>query len=280
MIDIQYFNELKSYTNYLNIALSSALQAGDAILDIYKQSDFQVEMKADNSPLTLADRKSHQIISESLQQTGLPILSEEGKEIPYKVRKNWELFWMVDPLDGTKEFISRNGEFTVNIALIHNHIPVVGIILAPVPDLLYIGIKGDGSHRIAHASKVPSCLEAGNLQNHAELMPLKQSGSKFTAVASRSHSNEKTDAFLESLQKEHGDIEIASKGSSLKFCLIAEGSADVYPRFGPTYEWDTAAGQAIVEAAGGKVAEVGSGRILRYNKQDLLNPGFIAYRSR
>jgi len=264
------------YSNkYLNTALVATFNAGKAILDIYQNGDFQVELKADNSPLTLADRTSHRIISESLLQTGLPILSEEGKEIPYEIRKNWDLFWMVDPLDGTKEFINRNGEFTVNIALINNQLPIAGIIYAPVLDLLYVGFAGKGSFRIVHASKQPSRIDIEHPPQHTEKLPFLRPCPKFTAVASRSHSNENTQSFLEALQREHGEIEIKSGGSSLKFCLIAEGSADVYPRFGPTYEWDTAAGQAIVEAAGGRVYEAGTGKGLKYNKERLLNPEFV-----
>jgi 3'(2'), 5'-bisphosphate nucleotidase len=262
---------------YLNTALTAALKAGKAIMDIYQSGDFQLELKADNSPLTLADKTSHAIISGSLAATGLPILSEEGKEIPYEVRKDWELFWLVDPLDGTKEFIRRNGEFTVNIALISNQLPIAGIIYAPVLNLLYAGLSGKGSVRIADASRLLLQLDFNNLPPQAETLPRVQSDHAFTAVASRSHSNARTQAFFESLRKDHADMELTSKGSSLKFCLIAEGSADVYPRFGPTYEWDTAAGQAIVEATGGRVIESASGGGLRYNKQNLLNPDFIAF---
>ncbi len=267
---------LKTNVKYLNITITAALKAGEAILEIYKQSDFQVEMKADNSPLTIADQKSHQIICGYLLQTGLPLLSEEGKEIPYEARQKWNLFWLVDPLDGTKEFISRNGEFTVNIALINKQSPVAGIIYAPVLDLLYAGISGIGCFRLVQASRNLSGLDVEHLSQRAETLPLKLSRQKFTAVASRSHSNERTQLYLESLRKDHADMEITSKGSSLKFCLIAEGSADVYPRFGPTCEWDTAAGHAIVEAAGGRVMAA-TGRVLHYNKQDLLNPDFIAF---
>ena len=248
-------------------------------MEIYRQSDFQVELKADNSPLTLADRTSHAIISESLAATGLPILSEEGKEISYQTRKNWELFWLVDPLDGTKEFISRNGEFTVNIALIYNQLPIAGIIYAPVLDLLYAGFSGTGCFLLAQASRHHCRLDVEHLSQRAETLPLNLTRHTFTAVASRSHSTERTQSYLESLRESHADLEITSKGSSLKFCLIAEGSADVYPRFGPTCEWDTAAGHAIVEAAGGRVV-MGNGGLMRYNKQNLLNDEFIAFCSR
>ncbi len=269
-----------TYDIYLNSALIAALKAGKAILDIYRQSDFRVEIKADSSPLTLADRTSHKIITEFLNQTGLPVLSEEGKEIPYDLRKHWELFWLVDPLDGTKEFISRNGEFTVNIALIDHQVPIAGIILAPVKDLVYLGMAGKGSFRIDHASGDLAWLDTSALPAHAESLPLKRPRQKFSAVASRSHSNPKTQSFLEALEMEHGQVEVKSVGSSLKFCLIAEGSADVYPRFGPTCEWDTAAGQAIVEASGGRVIEAAGGGRLRYNKPNLINPEFVAVRSK
>ncbi|MDD5695227.1 MAG: 3'(2'),5'-bisphosphate nucleotidase CysQ [Bacteroidales bacterium] len=262
--------------NDLWIALRSALKAGQAILSIYQQRDFGVEIKADSSPLTLADRASHKIIMEFLDRTDLPVLSEEGREIPWDERRHWEHFWLVDPLDGTKEFINRNGEFTVNIALIHHQVPVAGIILAPVQDLVYLGMAGKGSFRIDHASIDPAWLDTGTLPAHTGSLPLKQSQQIFTAVASRSHTNPKTQSFLESLEKEHGQVDVKSVGSSLKFCLIAEGSADVYPRFGPTCEWDTAAGQAIVEAAGGRVIVAASGDRLCYNKENLVNPEFVA----
>ncbi|MCU0371012.1 MAG: 3'(2'),5'-bisphosphate nucleotidase CysQ [Bacteroidales bacterium] len=261
----------------LEFSCAAALEAGKAILDIYRAADFGVETKPDHSPLTLADKASHHIIESILQSTGIPILSEEGKDIPSEVRRNWRQFWLVDPLDGTKEFISRNGEFTVNIALIRESKPVLGIILAPVNDILYWGLAGAGSYRLTGASGKGSSFRSGDLYRAAERLPVNTvNRTVLVAAASRSHSNEKTRQFIESLQQEHGEVEFISKGSSLKLCLVAEGSADIYPRFGPTFEWDTAAGQAIVEQAGGKVIIAESGHPMTYNKETLLNPEFVA----
>jgi 3'(2'), 5'-bisphosphate nucleotidase len=264
------------FDTYMELSLTASLKAGEAIMEIYGKPDFGVELKADRSPLTVADRKSHQVIESILSATGLPILSEEGKDIPFETRKDWDLYWLVDPLDGTKEFISRNGEFTVNIALIYRQKPVMGIIYAPVLDLLYAGMAEKGSFRMQGASQRPSLWDQGAVTGLFESLPVEQHRSTFVAAASRSNSNDKTRLYIESLKKEHGEVEFLSRGSSLKLCLIAEGSADVYPRFGPTYEWDTAAGQAIVEHSGGTVMEAGSGKPLRYNKESLLNPEFIA----
>ena len=253
-------------------------QAGKAILDVY-QSDFAIEHKEDRSPLTLADRRSHEVITESiarLREMQIPVLSEEGKNIPYEERRSWDLFWLVDPLDGTKEFIKRNGEFTVNIALIQKGRPVLGVIYIPVMDIFYFGSGGLGSYCLDNAT----VLSAGSLEeilNSASKLPLvMRQAPCVTVVGSRSHMSVETEHFINDLKARHGEIEVISAGSSLKFCLIAEGKADIYPRFAPTMEWDTAAGQAIVEQAGGTVLTADAGGPLRYNKESLLNPWFIA----
>jgi 3'(2'), 5'-bisphosphate nucleotidase len=239
-----------------------AIEAGKKILEIYeKYADLETitERKADNSPLTLADQASHTIISERLLSLypQIPLLSEEGKHTAYEIRKEWPKFWLVDPLDGTKEFIKRNGEFTVNIALIEKNIPVLGVIYAPVWNLLYYGIQNQGSFKET-PGQPPVRLQVNNKQN------------LLTAVGSRSHADP---AEAEELSKY--DISgTTSIGSSLKFCLIAEGKADIYYRYGPTMEWDTAAGQAIVAAAGGQVLDA-SGNIFTYNKPSLLNGSFL-----
>jgi 3'(2'), 5'-bisphosphate nucleotidase len=275
--------------NLLNInillveAVIASKKAGDAILEVYS-SGFSVEQKEDRSPLTLADRRSHEIISRHLQALGnsLPLLSEEGRDINYGERKAWEYYWLVDPLDGTKEFIKRNGEFTVNIALIYRDRPLMGVILVPVKDILYFACDGAGAFRLSGASALKSSFSFEELKEAAVSLPLQtatETGT-FTAIASRSHLSGETSSFLEELKKEHGEIEIVSAGSSLKFCLVAEGTADVYPRFAPTMEWDTAAGQAIVEQAGGSVLQHGTGGPLRYNKENLLNPWFIVRQSK
>lgn len=258
----------------LNIAISAAIKAGYEILKIYNDpsSDFSVEKKADNSPLTIADKASHKVIDELLKTTGLAVLSEEGRDIPFEERKNWQRFWMVDPLDGTKEFIKQNGEFTVNIALIEKNRPVAGIIYVPVSRTLYAGDVKQGAWKL---EKVEEEISFEDLKNEGEKLPVNGKNRSFTLVGSRSHANEATKAYIEKRKKEHEHIDIISKGSSLKICMVAEGMADEYPRFGPTMEWDTAAGHAIANAAGKKLYQTNLQNELAYNKENLLNPFFI-----
>lgn len=253
------------------LAAQAALSAGGAILDIYENEETQVEIKGDNSPLTQADKASHEAIMKFLDATPFPVLSEEGKHLSYEERKTWSTLWIVDPLDGTKEFIKRNGEFTVNIALVQDQKPVLGIIYVPVTGELYVGVKAYGALKLT----LPwdTVLTAEHLAKGTAL-PVKMDRA-FTAVGSRSHMNEATEKFLAAYREQHGEVEIISKGSSLKMCMVAEGLADVYPRFAPTMEWDTAAGQAIVEAAGFVMVKPENDEPLQYNKEDLLNPYFI-----
>ena len=258
--------------------IETAVLAGRAILEIY-DSDFDIELKSDLSPLTEADKKSHRIICEYLNSTGWPVLSEEGKEIPFEERKNWNQFWLVDPLDGTKEFIKRNGEFTVNIALIEDQKPVLGVIYAPVSDELFFGEEKTGAFKVENASRSLSDLkQTADWMNTSNRIPVIRQDSMFRIVASRSHLNRETEDFINHVSQEKRNIELVSKGSSLKLCLLAEGKADIYPRFAPTMEWDTAAGHAIVSAAGGKVIHAEHKMELKYNKENLLNPWFIAYK--
>lgn len=258
----------------LKLAIKAALAAGKEILTVYGSDDFEVELKSDNSPLTLADRLAHTTISEILAVAGIPILSEESAHIPFIERKAWQTFWLVDPLDGTKEFIKRNGEFTVNIALIENQSPTIGVIYVPLLDELYAGDVKQGAWKIASASAVAP--DDMFISVAATRLPLNHNSSP-EIVASRSHLNPETSSFLEGMKRKNPDTRIVSRGSSLKFCMIAEGSAGIYPRFAPTSEWDTAAGQAIVEASGGKVLLAASnGESLKYNKENILNPWFIA----
>lgn len=264
-----------NYPSLLLTAIHAALKAGEAILEIYGTEDFQVETKEDLSPLTLADKKANEAIEEVLTATGLPLLSEEGKDIPYEERKSWEYFWLIDPLDGTKEFIKRNGEFTVNIALIRKQRPVLGVIYSPVHQLLYFASEEVGSYRNAKAKG----LAYENLHQviqDSERLPLPLPKRRFTVVTSRSHMSADTLNYVEHLRDMHGSIAFASTGSSLKLCLVAEGSADIYPRFSPTMEWDTAAGQAIIELAGKWVIDYKTDKPLLYNKPDLHNNWFIA----
>lgn len=243
------------------MALQAAQSASKKILEVYNSNDFQTEAKGNNSPLTLADKKAHQAIVSILKSSNLPILSEEGKSIPYNERKNWEYFWMVDPLDGTKEFIKRNGEFTVNIALIENQASILGVVTVPVTGEEYYAAKGVGAFL-----KVNDKIT--QLPNRTPV-ELDQKGLRI--VASRSHMNDETQQFIDQLK----DPQLVSSGSSLKFMLLASGKADVYPRFAPTMEWDTAAAHAVVNAVGLKVVKQNSKTELLYNKPDLLNPHFV-----
>ena len=239
-----------------------AKEAGDAIMQVYKQ-DFEVEYKQDSSPLTLADKKANDIIEDGLNQLSVnfPILSEEGKEVPYEERKKWEYFWLVDPLDGTKEFVKKNDEFTVNIALIHKDTPVLGVVYAPALDICYWAKQGDGSFK------------------DGERLPLKTERQRDTykIVASRSHMSDDTQAFIDAIDTSK-EKELISIGSSLKICLVAEGEADIYPRLGPTMEWDTGAAHAIVNESGKKLRKYSDELYssCKYNKYSLLNQWFVA----
>ena len=241
-----------------------ARRAGDAIMDIYQdESRFGVETKSDDSPLTAADRKSNEVIVEGLQSldTVLPIISEENRAVPYEERKDYEYYWLVDPLDGTKEFIKRNGEFTVNIALIHRDHPVGGVVYAPVMDEMYYASKGHGAHLTKNGS---------TRQLQAATFSKQDKG--LNVVCSRSHLNDETQAYIDGLT----EPEKVSKGSSLKFLILAKGEAHLYPRIAPTSEWDTGAAQAVLEEAGGKVLQYGTDEPVRYNKENILNPYFEA----
>lgn len=260
----------------LRLATDAAIRAGEAIMEVYTSptANWEVERKADNSPLTLADRRSHAVIAPVLEQTGIPVLSEEGAHLPYDNRKAWNRLWVVDPLDGTKEFIKRNGEFTVNIALVTDGVPVLGVIFVPVSRVLYIG-SAQGAMKATVPTGVYD-LDAIKMEPiHAGV------ATPFTVVASRSHLSPETQVYIDGLRTAHPDLTMVSAGSSLKLCLVAEGRADVYPRFAPTMEWDTAAGHAICRAAGCEVYRVEQPSAaptqspLVYNKEDLLNPWFI-----
>jgi len=256
-------------------AVNLATLAGQSILQVYEQP-FDVEFKEDKSPLTLADKVSNLVITSGLKVTDYPnILSEESAVIPYEKRKDWEWLWIVDPLDGTKEFVKRNGEFTVNIALIHEGLPVFGIIYIPVTGVLYFAIKGQGAFKVTNAATMKPPQHKEILMQHAEKLPLAQPKRDYTVVASRSHMSPETEAFIEEQKKKHGTVQTVSAGSSIKFCLIAEGKADTYPRFAPTMEWDTAAGQIIVEETGKRLLNMETNKLLTYNRLNLTNPHFL-----
>lgn len=246
----------------LETVKSIARDAGDAILNIYHDADFSsvVDFKADESPLTLADKASHEVIMKGLQEHSpeIPVISEEGKDISYEERKDWHTFWLVDPLDGTKEFIKRNGEFTVNIALIKNGVPVYGVVYVPVTDTMYAGSLEEGATKQV-GEAAPETIKVNNRHND------------LVAVRSKSHAAPEEEELL----ARYDVKDSISVGSSLKFCMVAEGKADIYYRHGPTMEWDTGAGQAVVLGAGGKVFDAKGEKEFTYNKESLLNPSFL-----
>ncbi len=265
---------MKSYKSELKTAIQAALSAGNEILDVYS-TEFMVDIKEDQSPLTDADMRSHKTIVSALSETEYPILSEEGAELEYSERKSWTTFWLVDPLDGTKEFVKRNGDFTVNIALVEENLPVMGVIYVPVHKELYFAAQGIGAFKKQDCD-FRDIVE--DILDESELIPMDLEGIEegvIRVVASRSHPSRETQELIQELEQEYDKVEVVSRGSSLKMCLIAEGSAEVYPRLAPTMEWDTAAGQAICEVAGFQVLEHKTGLPLTYNKENLRNPWFI-----
>ncbi len=271
---------------FLTTALLAALEAGEAIQKIY-HTGFQVAYKDDHSPLTLADKTAHNIIVQHLLETDIPILSEEGKAIPFQERKTWQTLWIVDPLDGTKEFVKRNGEFTVNIALVKEGTPVMGVVYAPDRDLLYFAIQGVGAYKIADPEIIREYqdgIETGRINlkdilKTARKLPLvDQQERSYTIVGSRSHATPDLEKFVADKRKIFREVDYIPAGSSLKICLVAEGQADIYPRLAPTMEWDTAAGHAVAKYSGARIYEYESGNALTYNKENLLNPWFVVER--
>lgn len=253
------------YKNIISEVVEAARLAGKAILEIYERSEgIEIERKADNSPLTIADKAANTIICERLAHASLqfPIISEENKAIPYEIRKDYDYYWLVDPLDGTKEFIKRNGEFTVNIALIHRQMPVMGVVYTPCTGEMYWAVKGEGAFMEVNGRSTPLAIDS-----------FKLSDENLRLVCSRSHLNEATQTFV----NQFASPQLVSRGSSLKFLIIARGEAHIYPRLAPTMEWDTGAAQIILEEAGGRVIEEQSKEALKYNKKNLLNPHFVAY---
>jgi 3'(2'), 5'-bisphosphate nucleotidase len=257
---------------YLGNAINAGIQAGNAILEVYKKN-FEVEYKADESPLTAADKAADLVIKNCLGNH-YPILSEEGKSIPFEERKSWDTFWMVDPLDGTKEFIKKNGEFTVNIALVKKGMPILGVVYLPVASLLYFGAEETGSYacKIENTNTPvdPEHLIKTGFKLWDNNLP-----SVYTIVASRSHLSKETEDFINRCKSKYGEVDLISKGSSIKLCLVAERKAHVYPRIAPTMEWDTAAAHAVAKFAGCKVLNYDTREELGYNKENLLNPSFI-----
>jgi len=249
-----------NFSELLLLAKECSVLAGKEIMKIYEmQVDMGIVSKKDNSPLTLADTASHNVISKFLGKSSIPVLSEEGRNIPLEERLEWDRFWLVDPLDGTKEFIKRNGEFTVNVALIDRGIVTFGVVYVPAMETLYWGGKGMGAFKMDRDGVTE------------EIFCKKSIEGDILIVASRSHLNEETQIFID----QYPGCKLQNVGSSLKFLQIAEGAAHIYPRFGPTMEWDTGAAQGVVEGAGGYVLSTSDNSPMRYNKADLLNPFFI-----
>lgn len=256
---------MNALESYIPILSDICRKAGDAIMEIYAdEANFDIEIKGDASPLTRADKEANEIICEGLiaMTPDIPIVSEENKEIDYSVRKTYTNSWLVDPVDGTKEFIKRNGEFTVNIALIRDGEPVMGFVYKPVGSVLYYGVKGMGSFK-----------EEDGVKTKLSAASFKMEDSCLGVVCSRSHLNDDTQAFLDNLT----DPETVAKGSSLKFLVLAEGGAHLYPRLAPTMEWDTGAAHVVLTEAGGSVIDHETQQPLKYNKKNLRNPHFVAY---
>ncbi len=287
-------NESDTLADQALVALRAAVEAGAEILGVYS-GEFEVQHKADRSPLTEADlraqRRIHAILEE--HDPEIPFLGEEAADIPYDRRELWDRYWLVDPLDGTKEFVKRNGEFTVNIAYVSAaagsagdgaHEPLVGVVYAPVLARAYVGVAGAGAYRIDNLKAggvIPLTwdeLTAAGRPLPAPGRPGASGERPFTVVASRSHMTRETEAFVKELREEHPDLALVSAGSALKMCLVAEGAADLYPRFAPTMEWDTAAGHAVCLAAGVEVSAWPAERPLTYNKPELVNPWFLVRR--
>lgn len=260
----------------LPCAFNAAVRAGAEIMKVYNSDGYNIEVKSDNTPLTIADRLAHNKIKEVLGQTRIPILSEEGREMLYEERKNWEMFWLVDPLDGTIEFIKRNNEFTVNIALMADNECIGAIVYVPYLGKAYFAERGLGAMLI-EGIKPDEQAQYSNedIRARANTLPLTTAPhEKFRIAVSRSHQTTETEAYIDEMRKTHTDIEVVEQGSSYKFCLLAEGTIDYYPRTTTTYEWDTAAAELILAEAGGVTRSLPDQKPLRYNKENLHNPWF------
>jgi len=255
------------------IAYQAGLQASEAILQIYS-NPFGHTTKIDGSPITEADRLSNRTIVEILATTGIPVISEEGAIAPFEVRSNWEWYWLIDPLDGTREFVNLNDEFTVNIALLYKNHPLFGIILAPVLKKTWWGIAGQGAFRIDGFKKVS---KPNDLVAVSHKLPRNRAGAGTSIGVSRSHMEEQTRQLVEQIQSRRKDVKMVQKGSSLKFCDLVEGNTDIYARYSVTSEWDTAAGHALLHAHGGEVYHITRHKPITYNKETLSNPGFVAF---
>lgn len=271
-----------NYPSLLHQTIIAAILAGKEILEVY-DTKFDVEYKDDKSPLTLADKNASDKIIEELKEFNIPVLSEEGVHDSFEIRKKWDKLWIVDPLDGTKEFVKRNGEFTVNIALVEKNVPTLGVIYSPFFKDLYFAAKEIGAYKIDRKdfSDLIDTIKISTLDgllSVAKKLPIVLDRKNYVVVASRSHMSTETHKHIEQLKLHHANVEIVSTGSSIKMCWIAEGIADEYPRFGPTMEWDTAAGQAILQEANATLIDLETQKPMSYNRENLLNNWFIAKR--
>lgn len=250
-------------------------RATEEVLSVYNSKEFHIVEKNDKSPLTLADKKSHECIINGLKELGdqYPVLSEEGREITYLERKKWKYFWLIDPLDGTKEFINKNGEFTINIALIEEDRPVIGVVSVPVRKEIFFAYKKNGAYKLNYEGKIFSNNE--ELYKESQRLPFLIERDEIIVVGSRSHKDQRTEEYIENIKK-IGNVKVVNIGSSFKICYLAEGEADIYPRFGKTMEWDIAAGHIILEETGGKIVNAETLEPVKYNKCNLENPPFIA----
>ena len=269
----------KEQTDFLLVnAYNAAIRAGARIIDIYTgDADFTVDIKSDHTPITIADRDAHELIKKYLSQTRVPLLSEEGRDLLYEERRNWDLFWMVDPLDGTKEFLKGNGEFTVNIALMHNNEPYIGVIYVPYIHKIYFALKGAGCYLKTDVEPDHEALfDLPQIWSDTTRLPLCDKANEPIRIAvSRSHNTDETFEHIARIKAVHPAAEIVEQGSSFKFCLLAEGTVEIYVRTSNTYEWDTAAGEIILSEAGGVVEPFDGGAGLQYNKISLHNPHFV-----
>jgi 3'(2'), 5'-bisphosphate nucleotidase len=271
-----YTPDNETFTELFQSAFRAAIIAGKRILEIFNAEDFQVSMKSDNSPLSSADKEAHEIIKHLLLNSRIPILSEEGRDMQFEERKSWDILWIVDPLDGTRQFIQKREEFTVNIALVVGGNPLFGVVYAPAIGDMYFGIKDMGSFKIA--------IENRDLQTYSfrqiiteskKLDPSSKTTGKYTILASYNHVNKETLEYIANMRKTYPDVEVKKVGSSLKMCMLADGIGDVYVRYTDTYEWDTAAAQTILEGVGWSINALDTNEPLTYNKESLLNPYFI-----
>ena len=268
--------------NLLTYAFNAAVRAGAEIMKVYNDSEeYDVEVKNDNTPWTVADRLAHNKIKEVLGETRIPVLSEEGREMLFDERKNWDMFWLIDPLDGTIEFLKRNNEFTVNIALMADNVCIVGIVYVPYLGKLYFAERGCGAKLLEEITPTEDAAYTNeDIRAHAKSLPLyTDAHDKFRIAVSRSHQTAETADYIDKMRNIHPEIEVIEQGSSYKFCLLAEGSIDYYPRTTSTYEWDTAAAELILTESGGKVHSLPDRQPLRYNKENLHNPWFECLRA-